>query len=106
MSGDHFLGLDAHQAASENGDEGDRNKRNEVLLRALEDGIQPPVAGQPGERTFNHPANAGGNKLSVATAGDRLDGDAERLAGLSQPLPGVGEVSKSRASEAAIGERA
>jgi hypothetical protein len=106
MSGDHFLCLDACQAPREDGDDGDRNKRNEMLFRALEDDIQPPVAGQPGERTFNHPANAGGNELSVATAGDRLDGDAERLAGLSQPLPAVGEVAKSRALEAAVGERA
>jgi hypothetical protein len=28
----------------EDGDEGNRNERDEVLLRALEDGVQPPVA--------------------------------------------------------------
>jgi class 3 adenylate cyclase len=34
-----------------------------VLLRAFEDGIQPPVAAQPGKGPFNHPADAGGNEL-------------------------------------------
>ncbi len=69
MSGAHLLGVEALQAPCEYRDEGDRNKRNEVLFRALEDDVQPPVAAQPREGSFDHPADAGGDELSVATAG-------------------------------------
>jgi hypothetical protein len=75
-----------------------------VVLRPLEDRVQPPVAAEPGERTFDHPADAGRNEPSVAAAGDCLDGDAERLTGLGQPLTPVAEIAEGWALEAAIGE--
>ena len=37
------------------------------------------LAAQPGKGPFHHPADAGGNELSVPTARNGLDGDAERL---------------------------
>ena len=75
-----------------------------MLLRAFEDGIQPPVAAQPGKGPFNHPADAGGNELSVSAASDSLDGDAECLTGLGQPFAPVAEIAEGWALEAAIGE--
>jgi hypothetical protein len=62
-------------------------KRDEVVLRAFEDGVQPPVAAHPGEGAFNHPADAGRNEQSVAAAGNCLDGDAELLTGLARRSP-------------------
>src|SRR5208283_1399416 len=114
---------EAVQAAREDGDERDLDERDEVLRRALEDGVQPPVAAQPGEGPFNHPANAGRNEPSVAAAGeagqgsagaaggiarrgDRLNADAERLTGFGQPLAPVAEVAERRTLKATIGERA
>jgi hypothetical protein len=75
-----------------------------VLFRALDDGIQPPVAAQPGKGPLNHPADAGGNELSVAAARDGLDRDAEGLTSLGQPFAPVAEITERRALEAAIGE--
>ena len=40
-----------------------------MIFRALEDRVQPPVATQPGEGAFNHPADAGWDEPSVAAAG-------------------------------------
>ncbi len=94
MSGAQLLGDEALQAPSENGDECNRNECDEVFLRALEDNVQPPVAAEPGEGPFNHPTNAGRNELSVAAARDHLDGDAERLTGLRQPLAPVAQVAR------------
>src|SRR3954469_5294921 len=37
------------QAPSEDGDEGDLDEGDEVLLRPLEDRVQPPVPADPGE---------------------------------------------------------
>jgi hypothetical protein len=71
-------------------------KRDEVVLRAFEDGVQPPVAAHPGEGAFNHPADAGRNEPSVAVAGNCLDGDAELLIGLCQTLAAVAEVVERR----------
>ena len=83
-SGAAFLDDEALEAASEDRDERDRNEGDEMVLRALEDGVQPPVAAEPGERPFNHPADASGNELSVSAARNGLDGDAECLTGLNQ----------------------
>jgi hypothetical protein len=94
-----------------------------VLLLALEDGVQPPVAAQPGERAFNHPADASRDEPAVASAGeagqgsagaaggiarreDRLDGDAERLTDVGQPLAPVAQVAERRTLEATLGEGA
>ena len=49
-----------------------------MFLRALEDGVQPPVAAEPGERAFNYPTNAGRDKPSVAAAGNGLDATKRR----------------------------
>src|ERR1700756_4888979 len=104
MSGADFVDDEALEAAREDRDERDRNESDEVLLRALEDGIQPPVAAQPGKRPLNHPADAGGNELSVSAARNGLDRDAECLTVLSQPLAPVAEVSQGWPPKAAIGE--
>src|SRR3954452_1096053 len=104
MSGAEFLNDEALEAPREDRDERDRNEGDEVLFRALDDGIQPPVAAQPGKGPLNHPADAGGNELSVAAARNGLDRDAECLSGLGQPFAPVAEITERRALEAAIGE--
>jgi hypothetical protein len=76
-----------------------------VLLRAFEGNVQPPVAAEPSERAFNHPADASGNELSVSTARDGLDGDAACLTGLSQSFAPIAEITERWTLEAAIGER-
>src|ERR1700756_255533 len=106
MSGTQLLGDEAPHTPREDRDERNRNERDEVFLRALEDGVQPPVAAEPGERPFNHPANTGRDEPSVAATGNRLDGDAERFTDLGQPLAPVAKVAKRRTLEATIGERA
>src|SRR5208283_915643 len=121
MSGAYFRGDEALQAPGKDGDEGNLDEGDEVFLRALEDGVQPPVAAQPGEGPLNHPADAGRNEASVAATGeagqgsagaaggiarrgDRLDGDAERLTDVGQPLAPVAEVAERRTLEATVGE--
>src|SRR4051794_14410558 len=104
-SGAQLLGDKALEAPSEDRDERDRNEGDEVLLRALEDGVQPPVAAEPGEGPFDHPADAGGNELSVPAAGKGLGGEAERVPGFRQPLAPVAEIAEGWALEAAIGKR-
>src|SRR3954465_11973019 len=104
MSGAEVLGDKAPHAPSEDRDERDRNKGDEVLLRALEDGVQPPVAAEPGEGPFHHPADAGGNEPSVPAAGDGLDGDAECLTRLGQASAPIAEIAEGWAVEAATGK--
>src|SRR5271156_6403249 len=103
-SGAEFLDDEALEAAREDRDERDRNESDEVLLRALEDGVQPAVAGQPGKGPFNHPADVGGDELSVSAASNGLDGDAECPTGLGQPFAPIAEIAEGWALEAAIGE--
>jgi hypothetical protein len=45
-SGAEFLDDEALEAAREDRDECDRTESDEMLVRALEDGVQPPVAAQ------------------------------------------------------------
>src|SRR3954453_24240647 len=106
MSAAWFLGDEAPHAPREDGDERNRNEGDEVFLRALDDDVQPPVAAEPGKRPFNHPADAGGNELSVSAARDGLNGDAECLTGFGQPLASIAEVAECRTFEATLGERA
>jgi hypothetical protein len=73
---------------------------------SIEDGVQPPVAAEPGEGPFNHPADAGRNEPSIAAAGNRFDGDAECLAGFGQPLTPATEIAERRTLEAVTSERA
>lgn len=75
-----------------------------MLLRALEDRVQPPVAAQPSERPFNYPADAGGDEPSVSAPRDGLDGDAKCLTGLGQPLAPIAEITERRTLEATLGE--
>src|SRR3954454_7761158 len=105
-SGASVLRAEAPHAHREDGDERNRNEGDEVLLRALEDDVQPPVAAEPGERSFNHPADAGRDEPPVAAAGNGLDADAERLTDLGQPLAPIAEVAERRTFEATLGERA
>src|SRR3954469_234467 len=106
LDGPDFLDDEALEAAREDRNEGNHNESDEVLLRPLEDGVQPPVAAQPGKGALDDPADAGGNELSVPAAGNRLDGDAECLSGLAQPLAAVAEITQRRPLKAAIGKRA
>src|SRR3954470_21003153 len=85
-------------------DECNCNEGDEVLLRALENRVQPPVAAEPSERPFNHPADARGNELSVSTTRNGLNGDAECLTGLGQSFAPVAEIAERRTLEAAVGE--
>src|ERR1700733_5519061 len=55
-----------------------------MFLRTFEDGVQPQVAARPCERALHHPADGGRNELSIAPASNRLDGNAELLAGFSR----------------------
>jgi hypothetical protein len=57
-----------------------------------------------GKTNCSNSADAGGNELSIAAARNSLDRNAERLAGLGQPLAAVAEIAESWALEAAIGE--
>src|SRR3954464_4549036 len=105
-SGADFLDDEALEAPREDRNEGNRNESDEVLLRALDEGVQPSVAGEPGERPLNHPADAGGNELSVSTARDGPDGDAEGPTGLAQPFVPVAEITEGWTLKAAIGQLA
>src|SRR3954467_3419398 len=104
MSGAEFLNDEALEAPREDRDERDRNEGDEVLFRALDDGIQPPVAAQPGKGPLNHPADAGGNELSAGAARNGLARDAECLTSLGRSLAPIAEITERRALEAAIGE--
>src|SRR3954466_13175466 len=104
MSGAAFLDDEAPHTPREDGDERNRNEGDEVLLRTLEDRVQPPVAAEPGKRAFNHPADASGDELSVAAACDGLDRDAECLTRFRQSFAPIAEVAERRALEAAISE--
>src|SRR3954463_8453132 len=104
MSGAAFLDDEAPHTPREDGDERNRNEGDEVLFRAAEDGFHPPVAAEPVERAFNHPADASGNELSVAAACDGLDRDAECLTRFRQSFAPIAEVAERRALEAAISE--
>jgi hypothetical protein len=55
------LFVDVSRLVPRRRDERDRNESDEVLVRALEDGIQPPVAAQPGKGPFNQ----GGNTMEA-----------------------------------------
>src|SRR3954454_9459103 len=104
MSGAAFLDDEAPHTPREDGDERNRNEGDEVLFRALEDRVQPPVAAEPGERAFNHPADASGNELSISAARNGLDRDAECLTGLGQAFAPVAEIAERWTLEAAISE--
>jgi hypothetical protein len=104
VSGADFLSNGALEVAREDRDERDRNEGDEVVLRALEDGVQPPVAAEPGKGPLNHPADAGRDEPSVAATGNGLDGDAECLSGLGQLPASIAEITERWAPKAAIGE--
>src|SRR3954451_8840883 len=104
MSGAAFLDDEAPHTPREDGDERNRNEGDEVLFRTLKDRVQPAVAAEPSERAFNHPADASGNELSVAAAGNGLDRDAECLTGLGQAFAPVAEIAERWTLETAIGE--
>src|SRR3954468_6867215 len=104
MSGADFLDDEALQAPREDRNESNRNESDEVLLRTLEDRIQPPVAAQPGEGPLDHPADTGGDEPSIPAASYCLDADAEYLPGLGQPLAPIAEIAQCRPLETSIGE--
>src|SRR5918994_258412 len=104
MSGADFLGDKADQAAGQDRDEGDLDESDEVPLGSLKDRVQPTVATDPGQRALNDPPNPPGNKVPAVTAGAGLEGDAERLAGLGQPLAPVAEIAQGGPLEAPTGK--
>ena len=99
-----MLGDKADQAAGQDRDEGDLDESDEVLLGPLEDGVQPAVAADPGQRALNDPPNTLWNEGSAVAAGDGLDNDAKRLADVGQPLTPVAEIAQGRSFEAAAGK--
>ena len=80
------------------------DKSDEVPLGPLKDGVQPPVATDPGQRALDHPPNPLRNEGSAVTTGAGLDGDAKRFAGLGQPLTPVAEIAQGCSLEAAAGK--
>ena len=72
-----MLGYKAHQAAGQDGDEGDLDESDEVFLGPLEDRVQPAVAVDPGQGALN--PNPLRNEGSAVAAGAGLEGDAKRL---------------------------
>jgi len=70
-----------------------------VLLRPLEDRVQPPVIRDPRKGAHHHPTNSNWEELSVAATGDRLDGDVQFLPGLGQALASVAEIAQRRSPE-------
>src|SRR3954447_15177024 len=94
----------AYQTAGEDRDEGDLDESDEVPLGSLKDRVQPTVATDPGQRALNDPPNALRNEGSAVTAGAGLEGDAERLADLGQPLAAIAEVAQGGPLEAAAGK--
>src|SRR5690349_23246153 len=106
MSDAWFLGDEALHTPREDGDERNRNEGDEVLLRALDDDVQPPIAAEPGERSLNHPANPGRDEPSIAAASNGLDADAERLTDFGRPLAPAAEVAKRRTFGAIVGKPA
>ena len=77
-----------------------------MLLRPLDDGVQPQVAADPAEGVLHDPGDFGGDEHAVATAGDRLDGDAESFPGFRQALAAIAEIADSRSLEPASGKLA
>ena len=68
MSGADFLGFKADQAAGQDGDEGDLDKSDEVLLSPLKDGVQPAVAADPFQGALDDPPNPLRNEGAAMTA--------------------------------------
>ena len=68
---------EALDAPGQDGNEGDLAEGDEVLLRSLEDRVQPPVIRNPGKGALHHPAGSGREELAITAAGDGLDGNAE-----------------------------
>src|SRR3954447_11094376 len=99
LSGAELIGCEALQAPGQDRDEGDLDESDEVLLCPLEDRVQPTIAAQPGEGALHDPANSGWKEFSIPAAGDRLDGDAERLGNLGQPLAAVAKITQSRSPQ-------
>jgi hypothetical protein len=79
---------------------------DEVLLRPLEDDVQPPVAAEPANdrSTTNYPTNADGNEPSPLRPRAILDADAEGRSSFGQPLAPVAKIAERRTLEAIIGE--
>jgi hypothetical protein len=75
-----------------------------VILRPLEDGVQPSVIGNPGEGALHHPADSSWKEFSIAATGDGFDGDAELLPGLGQALAPVAKIAQCRSPETLTGE--
>jgi len=67
------LGVEPAQASGEDGDEGDLDEGDEVLLRPLDNGVQSTVAADPAEGAPHDPGDFGRDEHAVATAGNRLD---------------------------------
>ena len=86
MSGADFLDHQALEASGEDGNEGDLDESDEMLLGPVEDRVQPTVARDPGKGPLHHPADSGRQEDAVAAAGDSLDGNTELLPRLGQPL--------------------
>jgi hypothetical protein len=104
MSGTDLLDHQALDAPGQDGNESDCDEGDEVFLRPLEDGVQPPVIGNPGEGALHHPADSSWKEFSIAAASDGIDGDAEFLPRFGQTLAPVAEVAQRGSPEPLTGE--
>src|SRR5688572_30832719 len=104
MSGADLIDFETLEASGEDGNEGDLDESDEVLLRPLEDRVQSAVARDPGKGPLHRPADSGRNEDAIAAAGNGLDGDTELLAGLGQPFASVAQVTQCRSPEPFAGE--
>jgi hypothetical protein len=96
MSGAQILGNEALQAPRE------KVAMNAIATNAMRSPssarrrCSTSAAALPGERAFNHPADAGRNESFGSAAGGRLDGNAERLTGPRRPLAKVAKIAERR----------
>src|SRR3954462_11758578 len=104
MSGADLLDHKTYQTTRQDGDEGDLDESDEMPLGPLEDGVQPAVAANPGQRALDDPPDPLRDEGSAVTADAGLDGDAKRLASLGQPLAPVAEIAQGGPLEAAAGK--
>ena len=104
MSGADLIDCETLETPRTDRDEGDLDESDEVALGPLEDGVQPPIATDPGQGPLNDPPNTLRDEGSAVPAGAGFDGDAERLAGLGQPLAPIAEITQGCPLEAAVGK--
>src|SRR4051794_32061621 len=93
MSGTDLLDHQALQAPTEDGNEGDLDEGDEVLLGPLEGDVQPSVVRDPGKKPLHRPAKPSREEFPAPTVGNGLDGNPELLTCPGQALAPVAEIA-------------